>query len=337
MLLVLSFPPFNLYPLAWVSLVPLLVAIADRGTKNIFFPGLVTGAVYFLGTVYWVFHSMYVYGHIPAVASLCLLFLLCFYLSLYTGIFAVLFNVIYVRLRLPAMFIAPVMWTTLEYARTYILTGFPWSLLGYSQYSFLPLIQISDITGVYGISFLVTAVNGLIFDLIRHERTGESTWALNRHVKSGAILLAFVMIAVMGYGAAELRHIDHNEKIKVSVLQGNIDQDKKWDRDHQREVIDLLWLQQQKNLIWLYGPSQRCLFYSAMMRSLPMKSQTSKSRLTLICLSEACLLREVIRASPCCQTVLSCCLPGLMLLRCMTRSILSLLGSMFPWAIFFLL
>ncbi len=237
-LLVLSFPPFNLYPLALVSLVPLLVAITGRGTKKIFFPGFITGAVYFLGTVYWVFHSMYVYGHIPAVASVCLLFLLCSYLSLYTGIFAVLFNVVYVRLRLPAMFIAPVMWTTLEYARTYILTGFPWSLLGYSQYSFLPLIQISDITGVYGISFLVTAVNGLIFDLIRHERTGESTWALNRHVKSGAILLAFVMIAVMGYGAAELRHIDHNEKIKVSVLQGNIDQDKKWDRDHQREVID---------------------------------------------------------------------------------------------------
>ena len=238
MLLVLSFPPFNLYPLAWVSLVPLLRAIDQGDTRKTFFSGLVTGSVYFIGTVYWVFHSMYVYGHIPAVASLFLLILLCLYLALYTGVFSVLFSMGYGRLRLPAMLITPVLWVTLEYARTYILTGFPWSLIGYSQHSFLLLIQISDITGVYGISFLVAAVNGCIFDLIRHERTGESRWALNRHVTSGAIILASVMIIVLVYGSVQLKHNDRGGNITVTVLQGNIDQDKKWDREHQREVID---------------------------------------------------------------------------------------------------
>jgi apolipoprotein N-acyltransferase len=111
-------------------------------------------------------------------------------------------------------------------------------LIGYSQYSFLPLIQISDITGVYGISFLVAAVNGLIFDLIGHERSGESKWALHRHVKSGAIMLAIVIVASLVYGLGKLKHNDQGNSITVTVLQGNIDQDKKWDRNYQREVID---------------------------------------------------------------------------------------------------
>ncbi len=237
-LLVLSFPSFNVYPLAWFSLVPLLLAIMSKDSSN-FYTGLVTGIVYFMGTVYWVFHSMYVYGHIPAIASLLLLVILCLYLALYTGLFAVTFHYIYSRLDLPALLIVPVVWITLEYARTYLLTGFPWSLLGYTQYSFLSLIQISDVTGVYGISFLVAAVNGLIFDLIRHEKTVESGWTLSRHVKSGAIVVAIVMIAALAYGSAQLKHDEPIENVKVSVLQGNIDQDKKWDKKHQREVIDI--------------------------------------------------------------------------------------------------
>jgi len=237
-LLVLSFPPFNLYPLAWVSLAPLLLAIKDRDTKRTFNSGLVTGSVYFLGTVYWVFHSMYVFGNIPAVASLFLVILLCLYLSLYIGAFSVLFNLMYVRVHLPAMIIAPVLWVTLEYARTYIITGFPWSLIGYSQYSFLPLIQISDITGVYGISFLVAAVNGLIFDLMRQRKTGMSEVSSRKYVISGAIALALIIIASLVYGLAKLKHNDQGNSITVTVLQGNIDQDKKWDRNYQREVVD---------------------------------------------------------------------------------------------------
>ena len=237
-LLILSFPPFNLYPLAWVSLVPLLHTIEGRETKKIFNAGLVTGSVYFLGTVYWVFNSMYVYGNIPAVASLFLLVLLCLYLALYIGVFSVVFNLIYVRVHVPALVIAPALWVTLEYARTYIITGFPWSLLGYSQFSFLPMIQISDITGVYGISFLVASFNGLIFDLMRQRRTVMSEVSQRKFVMSGAMALALIIIASLIYGMAKLKHNEQANNITVTVLQGNIDQDKKWDRKHQREVID---------------------------------------------------------------------------------------------------
>ncbi len=237
-LLVLSFPNFNVSPLAWVALVPLLFSLDNRETKKNFYPGFVTGLVYFLGTVYWVFHSMYVYGHIPAIASLCLLILLCLYLSMYTGIFSALFSFMYVRLRLPAVAIVPVLWVSLEYARTYALTGFPWSLLGYSQYSFLPMIQISDITGVYGISFLVAAVNGTVYDLLHLNRNGLSKHVPREYVVSGTIFLSLIMIASVVYGLDKLKDTDQGTNITVTVLQGNIDQDKKWDSLYQREVVD---------------------------------------------------------------------------------------------------
>ncbi len=58
------------------------------------------------------------------------------------------------------------LWTALELARTYVFSGFPWSLLGYSQYLALPVIQVADITGVYGVSFLIVLVNAAIAEFI---------------------------------------------------------------------------------------------------------------------------------------------------------------------------
>ena len=66
--------------------------------------------------------------------------------------------------KLPALLIAPVFWVVLEFLRSYIFTGFPWSSIGYTQYKFLTMIQIADITGIYGVSFLVVAVNGALAD-----------------------------------------------------------------------------------------------------------------------------------------------------------------------------
>jgi apolipoprotein N-acyltransferase len=50
--------------------------------------------------------------------------------------------------------LAPVFWVALEYVRSFLLTGFPWGIVGYSQFNRLHIIQISDMFGVYGISFL---------------------------------------------------------------------------------------------------------------------------------------------------------------------------------------
>lgn len=164
-LLAAGFPSVDFFPLAWIALVPLMISLLDKGMKPAFLLGMLSGFVYFLGTVFWVYNPMFFYGHLPAALSAVLVAALCIYLSIYVAVFSMLFNYLTVRSRFPALFIAPVLWVTLEFLRTYALTGFPWALLGYSQYKFLTIIQIADITGVYGVSFLIAAVNGAVFDI----------------------------------------------------------------------------------------------------------------------------------------------------------------------------
>jgi apolipoprotein N-acyltransferase len=235
-MLVLSFPPFDLSYFAWLALVPLMYSISCGGRLNSLLNGLLAGFIYFLGTVYWVSHSMYIYGNVPIPLAIVAVILLCLYLCLYTGLFTYLFGWIREKLPLPASIIAPPLWVSLEFIRTYALTGFPWSSLGYSQHSALSVIQVSDITGIYGVSFLVVAVNGLLFDLTGH---------LTGHDRSGFRFRAFGVTFVLlitaltfFYGAFRLSQPDADGSVRVSVIQGNIPQDQKWDRRFQDAVME---------------------------------------------------------------------------------------------------
>ncbi|MEK7308200.1 MAG: apolipoprotein N-acyltransferase, partial [Nitrospirota bacterium] len=91
-LLVFAFPPFDLYPLAWIALVPLLISIWGKELKASFILGLSAGFVCFIGTIYWIFNSIYYYSSVPAVLSILLVAALCLYLGSYVGIFSMLFN-----------------------------------------------------------------------------------------------------------------------------------------------------------------------------------------------------------------------------------------------------
>ena len=240
-MLVLAFPPFDLYLFAWIALVPLLIALWDKNARVSFLVGVITGLVYFLGTIYWVFHSMYFYGYIAAPLSALILLLLCLYLALYTGLFSVLFNFISGRSRLPALVIVPFLWVTLDMMRTYVpILGFPWSSLGYSQYKFLPLIQIADITGIYGISFLVAAVNSSIYDVIFYwpKKMAQEPLLPRWPLTLSIIILLVTITGILLYGYEKLSEGGSRSSIKVSVVQGNIPQDKKWDAKFQSEVID---------------------------------------------------------------------------------------------------
>jgi len=234
-LITLGFPIFNLYPLAWVALVPLLIALRGKGIKESFRLGILAGLTYYLGTIYWMYHSMFVYGYLPLYVSILILFLLCLYLSVYVGLFSLIFNYISGASRIPSMLAAPVIWVTMEYIRTYALTGFPWALVGYSQYTFLPVIQIADITGVYGVSFLILAANGAIFD-VTVECTKNAPDSKKR-IALEIILLAMLIGAAVMYGLDKLDDKSSSDTIRISVLQGNIAQDKKWNLEFQRDVI----------------------------------------------------------------------------------------------------
>lgn len=240
LLLIPAFPDFDYYPLAWIALVPLLIALSNKSLKTSFYLGTLNGFVFFLGTIYWVSHSMHVYGNLSLAIAIPALMLLCLILSLYTAVFSIGYNLITRYSVLPALFTVPFLWVTAEYLRTYTILEYPWALLGYSQYRFLPLIQIADITGIYGISFLVAAVNGLFLDLFNlwKQRAEKGHIQSPGRTLASIICLVLVISAVIFYGNRKLIRSETGHKIDISVVQGNIEQDKKWNPLYQREVID---------------------------------------------------------------------------------------------------
>jgi apolipoprotein N-acyltransferase len=225
-LLAVAFPVLNLHLLAWIALLPLFLALRGQSVRNGFWLGGAAGIVYFAGTVYWVTNSVHFYGGIPIVPASLITLLLCAYLALYPAVFGA--AAVHIRKNHPSLFFiaAPALWTALELARTYVFSGFPWSLLGYSQYLALPVVQMADITGVYGVSFLIVLVNAALAGFISDRRNYP-----------GLITALIVMLFVLGYGSMKLRPPDQRAGIKVSVAQGNIEQDKKWDPAFQEETL----------------------------------------------------------------------------------------------------
>jgi apolipoprotein N-acyltransferase len=225
-LLALSFPAFDLSFLAWIALLPLLLALRGQSVRNGFRLGGTTGIVYFAGTIHWITNSVHRYGGFPIVPASLITLLLCACLALYPAVFGA--AAVHIRKNHPSLFFiaAPALWTALELARTFVFSGFPWSLLGYSQYLALPVVQIADITGVYGVSFLILLVNAAIAEFIADKKSYP-----------GLIIALAVMLLALGYGSMKLRPPEPRSGITISVVQGNIEQDKKWDPAFQRETL----------------------------------------------------------------------------------------------------
>lgn len=235
----LSFPTPDLWPLAWISLVPLIISLKGKSKKSPFTLGLLAGFFYFLITVSWVVNSMYNYGKVPLPISYFIMLMLVLYLALYIGLFSFLRG-LFVSSGQTVVIVSPLIWTALEFIRTYTFTGFPWVLLGYSQYRFLPIIQISDATSVYGVSFLIVMVNEAVARVImmimerRQVRVSlKYAWPV---FLAGSL---FVLVLLYGYQRLGEDIGKGGKKLKVALLQGNIEQDKKWDERYRLETIEI--------------------------------------------------------------------------------------------------
>jgi apolipoprotein N-acyltransferase len=235
--------------------------------------GFLMGAVYFFGTLYWIYHSINHYGGVSLLPSLAVAFLLALYMSLYAGVFGALFSWKITKTSLPALFLAPVFWVVLEFLRSYAMTGFPWSSLGYSQFKFLRIIQFADITGVHGVSFLVVAVNGALADIFitMNKRKAMPLFHLwPTYVGAGLLCVAFASALV--YGNGRLREERPGLGVKVSVVQGNIRQDLKWDKSYQTKVIgiykSLSYLANREQPSLIIWPETAVPFYYGLDREL---------------------------------------------------------------------
>jgi apolipoprotein N-acyltransferase len=242
LLLILSFPQIDLGLLAWVALVPLLMAIRNQPWRTAMAQGFLTGMVFYAGALSWVVNAMHLYGQMPVSVSYLVMLLLAAYCALYLALFTGLLR--WTSSGIPSLFLwgTPALWVALELARTYLFSGFPWALLGYSQYNHLAVIQVADFTGVYGVSFLIVLVNVLIAVLIRsalaHVTIGESRVP----VPLARVILALTVVAAsLAYGHWRLAPdpgLARNHTLRIGIVQPNVDQSRKWDVAFRRETID---------------------------------------------------------------------------------------------------
>jgi apolipoprotein N-acyltransferase len=224
---------------AWLALVPLLLVALGGIVRRpptpakAFSLGILTGAVYFAGTVYWTSDVMRTYGDLGLPAAVGTAVLLVAYLALYPAAFSV--GVAFLAGRLGvhiAAALSPLVWVASELARTHLFTGFPWVLLGYSQITVLSVAQTASLFGVFGVSALVALVNtGIVLAIL-----GSGRW---RTVGPAAVALVLAVAVVWGNVRLQGGGIEGDEdRLRVGVIQGNILQDDKWDPDQAGRILN---------------------------------------------------------------------------------------------------
>jgi len=241
-LLILSFPKFGAGIFAWIGLIPLFYALRNKNPGQGLLLGLAAGLTAHIGIMYWIVYVVVNYGYLPYPVGVAAMLLLASYLSVYTGLFAAAVAFFQQR-RTPLWLVAPVIWVVLEYGKAHLLTGFPWENLGYSQYRYLPLIQIADLFGTFGISALIAAVNGVAAEAvlaIGHRRIFSKRLWLSAAL-TGALIGASIL-----YGNYQLKEIDANRQISsncsAASVQTNVPTAVKEETDNAGAILDNLFV-----------------------------------------------------------------------------------------------
>ncbi|MBI1992297.1 MAG: apolipoprotein N-acyltransferase [Candidatus Omnitrophica bacterium] len=238
-LLILSFPSLNQPWAAWVALVPWLVMLRRARGRSAFWWSYLIGLLFFLGSMWWLVHVTII-GWI----------VLCAFLALYFGIFGWLVvqtsdfrhqTPVRRRLRsevwsLMSVMSVPVAWVTLEFARSHLLSGFGWNLLAYSQTPWIGLIQFADLTGAWGVSFLIVLVNTALAEGLLARRRGRDT---SRAAALALLSAVYCVLSAVVYGLWRMPQAlaSATAHVRIAVVQGNIPQEEKWDEAFQESIL----------------------------------------------------------------------------------------------------
>ena len=228
----LAYPATDWWPLAWIWLVPALAWALVLPPRAAFREAWLEGAVFFVVLLRWLDHTFRHYSAIPWPLTWGPIALLAGYCALYVGLAGAW--VAWTRPRLGpgwALATVPPLWVVGEWLRGWLMDGFPWGLAGYSQHGVLPVIQIAEITGVYGVSFLLVAVNCALAAAVR------LGWrrALPGMVAAGALVLGAL---AFGWSALAVTPAPGTH-VRIAVIQPNIAQTLKWDPERHAEIMDI--------------------------------------------------------------------------------------------------
>lgn len=213
-------PGFGAWPLAWVGIAPLLLAIRGSSPKRAFRLGWLAGIVYYGVILYWIAPTIATYTRIPLPVAIVLELMLAAVAGVFIAAFAALLEWLAAS-GISRVIAAPALWIVLEWSRTFFPAAFPWGFVGYSQFEVLPILQIVDVAGIYGLSALIVLVNAALVELVRD--------GVRRHVTL-AVALVVVVVAVLGYGVMRLGQVRAlaGPSLRVGLVQGNVAQDQKW-------------------------------------------------------------------------------------------------------------
>lgn len=230
-LLSLIFAPGNVWPLAYVCLVPWLIGVVcSQRRLTMFVSSYVVGAVFFHFSLNWlwpvtVWPPEGIFGIQLPIGTL----LLAMYLGLFWPLAAWLIRFAYKRMRAPLALAVPVVWTATEFVRGYLpivpydghwqYTGLQWFFLGHSHYNVLPVIQIADLAGAYGVSFLIAAVNGCLVELIVHPQVWSLPKRWTRRQKAMTTGVGLAVAGTLVYGVVQLNRNTMQPGPQIAAIQ----------------------------------------------------------------------------------------------------------------------
>ncbi len=228
-LLQVAFAPWDIWPLAYVALAPWVLGIVLAPTRRWGLFSAWLGSLAFWGAVlYWLTWITLV-GYLAGIA----------YLTLYWLAAAAILRAA-ARRNQPMWTILPLVWVAMEFIRSnaeslYLGPTFPWFALAHSQYRQTMLIQLADITGIYGVSFIVAMANGLVVDIIlaaiaRRRPAGDAAATgakasivlvanQRRRIQAGSAAFGAILAAALAYGAWQLSRDTRVEGPVIGIVQ----------------------------------------------------------------------------------------------------------------------
>lgn len=240
MLLALSFPKYGHPAVAFIALVPLLVALSGwngrarvpgTSARRGFFLGLLAGFIHYAGTVYWTGATVSTFGGLPVFVAVIVAALLALYMATYVAVFGAVVATFTRRFGLGGLWLAPAAWVSLEYLRGILIGGFPWIPLGNTMVTLLPIAQLASVVGVYGLTIFVALLN-----------TGFTVAAIaagrQRMITAASTIAVIAGVSIWGGMRLSADELTHGTPIKVGLIQGNIAQNDKWNPARATMILD---------------------------------------------------------------------------------------------------
>ncbi len=229
-LLILAFPNFDLWLLAWIALVPFLFAV-EREKDSIIksaILGWIFGTIFFSGACWWLTFSFVTYGGLPTWLAYILLFAITGIVGVFPAIFAALFSVVLKRFGAYGFLAAPFLWTAQEFLRASVADT-SWNAIGYSQAFVSHLIQTAQIGGVYLVGFWIVLFNAVValnsFNLFRlfTEKYTEADQVANKKIVYVSLFIALLITPFFCLpNLYSIKPADDTNRNRVVVVQANV-------------------------------------------------------------------------------------------------------------------